>query len=296
MATISMAAFQSNLLSNKSSIRAQMSSHEQKTTDLRHHQHVGFQNQALRRSTLPLSLPLSSSTRRVVRASAPIQTSREGVKDSVEVKEEIPLTSEVGISYEGLRDKLKEGQWEAADEETRKIICVLAGEGASKRKWVYFSEVPFIPSTDLLTIDSLWRAYSNNKFGYSVQRKMWRSLNQRWKPFFLKIGWTFGENSNYKKFPLDFQWDIEAPVGHLPLTNALRGTLLFEKILSHPAFDGFDKEEMMEISEDLPTFDSKLGGGVGVGGGEGEKKISSSTESSSIGILDEVFDSSDYGF
>ena len=150
---------------------------------------------------------------------------------------EIPLNSEVGVSYELLREKLATGLWEEADNETRRLLCVLAGEGAEKRKWVYFSEVQFIPVTDLVTIDSLWKSYSGNRFGFSVQRRLWLTEKRQWKPFFLRIGWTFGENSTYKKFPLDFTWDISAPEGHLPLTNALRGTQLFEKLLTHPAFE-----------------------------------------------------------
>lgn len=36
-----------------------------------------------------------------------------------------------------------------------------------------FVEVPMIPAADLQTVDALWRAASNNKFGYSVQKEMW---------------------------------------------------------------------------------------------------------------------------
>eukprot|EP00271_Cylindrocystis_brebissonii_P007947 TRINITY_DN21905_c0_g1_i1.p1 TRINITY_DN21905_c0_g1~~TRINITY_DN21905_c0_g1_i1.p1 ORF type:complete len:321 (-),score=30.14 TRINITY_DN21905_c0_g1_i1:1321-2283(-) len=160
----------------------------------------------------------------------------------------VPLESGAGVSYELLRSLLARGQWEAADEETRRVLCVLAGEGAAKRKWVYFSEVQFMPNSDLLTIDSLWRAYSNNKFGFSVQRRIWQTCDQRWKPFFLKIDWTYGENSTYKKFPAEFQWSIDAPTGHLPLTNALRGTQLLEKLFTHPAFDKFDAEATIDDS------------------------------------------------
>lgn len=31
-------------------------------------------------------------------------------------------------------------------------------------------------------------------------------------------------------------YSLEAPKGHLPLTNALRGTRLFESVMEHPAF------------------------------------------------------------
>ena len=38
-----------------------------------------------------------------------------------------------------------------------------------------------------------------------------------------------------RKWPTEFFYKEDAPKGHLPLTNALRGTRLFEAILEHPA-------------------------------------------------------------
>mgnify|MGYP007096449857 CR=1 FL=1 len=39
-----------------------------------------------------------------------------------------------------------------------------------------------------------------------------------------------------RKWPGEFKYEAGAAKGHLPLTNALRGTQLFEAILEHPAF------------------------------------------------------------
>lgn len=46
-----------------------------------------------------------------------------------------------------------------------------------------------------------------------------------------------GENNVYRKWPAEFDYSLDAPKGHLPLTNALRGTQLFQAILEHPAYD-----------------------------------------------------------
>ncbi|KAL2622221.1 hypothetical protein R1flu_002426 [Riccia fluitans] len=200
-----------------------------------------------------VSQPRCCSVRlRVVATSA---SAREATVD-------VALESELGVSYEELRDKLAAGEWEAADAETRRLLCVMAGEGAVKRKWVYFSEVQFIPEADLKTVDGLWRAYSNQKFGYSVQRRIWKNVDENFTQFFRKVGWTRplgGESRSdtYKKFPLEFSWDVEdpTPTGHLPLTNALRGTQLLEKLLNHPAFAFADEENKMIMPEtvDLST-------------------------------------------
>lgn len=45
------------------------------------------------------------------------------------------------MDYSTLRDTLKVGDFRAADDETRALLIRLAGEGAIKRGWVYFTEV-----------------------------------------------------------------------------------------------------------------------------------------------------------
>ncbi|CAI5524096.1 unnamed protein product [Closterium sp. Naga37s-1] len=198
----------------------------------------------------------SQTTRRVLPAIAASDSSTEtsaaasgGAAEYLEVL----IESDAGVSYDHLQDKLAAGQWEEADNETRRLLCVLAGEAAAKRKWVYFTEVQNIPDKDLLTIDRLWRAYSKDRFGFSVQRKMWRAMSRQWKPLFLQIGWTYGPNSTYKKFPMEFTWELDAPVGHLPLTNALRGTQLIEKLFTHPAMSAFDADETMPDLDTVPS-------------------------------------------
>jgi hypothetical protein len=146
------------------------------------------------------------------------------------------MKSEMGVDYEPFRALLEAGEWEKADDEHRRLMCVLAGEEAEDREWVYFTEVDNMPVTDLQTIDALWKFYSNNRFGFSVQRKIWVSQKRQWAKFFKKIDWTTGENGDYRKFPQEFQWRADAAPGHLPLTNALRGTQLLAALLEHPAF------------------------------------------------------------
>uniref|UniRef100_A0A7S0RYY0 GUN4-like domain-containing protein n=1 Tax=Chlamydomonas leiostraca TaxID=1034604 RepID=A0A7S0RYY0_9CHLO len=151
--------------------------------------------------------------------------------------DDIPLQSEVGMDYSLLRDALKEGDFRKADDETRALLIRLAGEGAIKRGWVYFTEVRSISVTDFQTMDTLWKTASNGKFGYSVQKEIFTQNQKRWGKFFKQIDWTTGENNNYRKWPMEFIYSMDAPRGHLPLTNALRGTQLFTEVLNHPAWD-----------------------------------------------------------
>ncbi|KAK9911917.1 hypothetical protein M0R45_035797 [Rubus argutus] len=59
-----------------------------------------------------------------------------------------------------------------ASVQTRCLLIVLAGESAEMQGYVFFSEVQFIPKADLKAIDDLWRQHSNNRFGYSVQKRV----------------------------------------------------------------------------------------------------------------------------
>lgn len=151
-------------------------------------------------------------------------------------EKEVELKSDAGVDYTTLRDLLAAGEWRKADDEHRRLMCVLAGEEAELREWVYFTEVKNFPVTDLETIDNLWTHYSKGNYGFSVQRKIWVGKRKQWGPFFTQIDWTTGENNAYRKWPQDFLYKADAAKGHLPLTNALRGTQLLNALLEHPAF------------------------------------------------------------
>jgi len=108
-----------------------------------------------------------------------------------------------------------------------------------KRGWVYFTEVKDIPTEDLQTVDRLWKAYSEGKFGYSVQRLVWEKYDGKVPLFFKAVEWTTPEGG-YRRWPDGFFYHTEAARGHLPLTNTLRGTRLLEELLQHPAFQRTD--------------------------------------------------------
>lgn len=144
---------------------------------------------------------------------------------------------QLGLDYKPLAQYLKDGDFRGADDETRALLIKMAGAGAVARGWVYFTEVKAIPADDLRTVDALWKAASKGKFGYSVQKELFAQSARRWPKFFKQIDWTVGENNVYRKWPAEFIYSLDAAKGHLPLTNALRGTQLFEALLQHPAFE-----------------------------------------------------------
>lgn len=48
---------------------------------------------------------------------------------------------QAGLDYSQLKGLLADGDFQAADDETRDLLIRLAGPEAVKRKWVYFTEV-----------------------------------------------------------------------------------------------------------------------------------------------------------
>ncbi len=147
----------------------------------------------------------------------------------------VPATSERGVDYQPLQTLLIAQKFEEADKLTLQKLCELAGPAAVQRKWVYFTEVDSFPIVDLRSIDLLWRVYSEDRFGFSKQRELWLGLNQDWNRLWEKLAWKSG--NIWTRYPGEFVWDLSAPVGHLPLSNQLRGVRMMEFLLSHPAWE-----------------------------------------------------------
>tara|TARA_B100000579_G_scaffold318754_1_gene268278 strand:- start:83 stop:802 length:720 start_codon:yes stop_codon:yes gene_type:complete len=141
--------------------------------------------------------------------------------------------SEVGFDYSPLQQFLLNQSFEDADRFTSSKLRELAGEKAVNRGYVYFSEVDSIPGIDLLTLDKLWIAYSRGKFGFTVQAKILDSVGGRYDKLWPRIGWK--KDGIWTRYPKAFNWSIEAPNGHMPLVNQLRGVRLMDSLLNHEA-------------------------------------------------------------
>ena len=141
--------------------------------------------------------------------------------------------SSVGINYDPLQIYLLEQSFEEADRFTSTTLRKLAGDGAENRGYVYFSEVKSIPDLDLITIDRLWKAFSQGKFGFSRQANLLKSLNGSYEMLWPRIGWK--KDGVWTRYPGSFDWSIDAPEGHMPLINQLRGVRLIDALFNHPA-------------------------------------------------------------
>ena len=148
----------------------------------------------------------------------------------------VNLNSSYEIDYLPLQKVLLVNDFKTADKYTHTHLCQLAGlNNNNYRNWLYFTDIHKIPSDDLNTIDKLWTIYSEGKFGFSIQREIWLSNNQNWEKLWNKIGWKI--NDIAIRYPHEFIWDINAPKGHLPLFNQIRGVQVLYSLFKHPVWE-----------------------------------------------------------
>lgn len=117
--------------------------------------------------------------------------------------------STVESGYRKLHELLSQGQWQAADLETREVMLRIIGR-------VDYLPGPAIDEFSceaLREIDQLWVHYSGGRFGFSVQNKILEEVKGNWESFGDRVGWRInqvwqpGDNRSYS---------LQSPEGHLP--------------------------------------------------------------------------------
>lgn len=115
----------------------------------------------------------------------------------------ISLLSAKGIDYSELEKLLKAKEWRKADELTVQLMCQAANR--EKEGWLDEESIKVFPCEDLRTIDQLWVHYSNSKFGFSIQKKLWLECGgeigkydyEVWKKFAAKVGWYHPQKNDW---------------------------------------------------------------------------------------------------
>jgi len=131
---------------------------------------------------------------------------------------EVQLISAVGMDYTNLRNLLAAKKWQEADRETRRVMYKVAGR--EEERWLDTESIDKFPCEDLRTIDQLWVKYSNGRFGFSVQKRIYQSLggtreydDKVWEKFGDKVGWRKNNSWLYYK---DLTFSEKAREAHLP--------------------------------------------------------------------------------
>jgi predicted NACHT family NTPase len=123
------------------------------------------------------------------------------------------------VRYRKLKEYLQNKKWQAADQETYRLMIAIIG----KEEGQPFDpeDLQNFPCDELRTIDTLWVAHSDGRFGFSAQKQIWEKCNcpkdniEDWQLFAQKVGWhTDGKFQGYNN--LKFTMNSDVPLGYLP--------------------------------------------------------------------------------
>jgi serine/threonine-protein kinase len=98
--------------------------------------------------------------------------------------------------YQHLERLLQTGDWRGADKETAKQMLAVANQ--TEQGWLEVEDTENFPCEDLRAIDGLWVKYSNGRFGFSVQKRIYQSLGGTRK-YDKRIWNTFGDRVGWRK-------------------------------------------------------------------------------------------------
>ncbi|MBR8828526.1 MAG: GUN4 domain-containing protein [Gomphosphaeria aponina SAG 52.96 = DSM 107014] len=129
------------------------------------------------------------------------------------------VSSETRVDYTPLNNLLAAGEWKEADEITYNLMKKATNR--EKEGWIDYQSYKNFPREDLKIMDDLWGKYSNGKFGFSVQKKIWIEVGGTpgeysedvFERFGDRIGWR---NSGQWLSYSDLTFNINAPEAHLP--------------------------------------------------------------------------------
>ncbi len=125
--------------------------------------------------------------------------------------------------YGKLRELLEAGKFKEADLETTRVMIEITGKPELDE--ITPDDLKKFPCNAIMVIDQLWQKYSNNRFGFSIQLRLYQNLggnmdtiraqeNQYLQLVSEKIGWRV----NGKLVPYDdFDFSLDAAAdGALP--------------------------------------------------------------------------------
>ncbi|NET56211.1 MAG: CHAT domain-containing protein [Symploca sp. SIO2E6] len=146
-------------------------------------------------------------------------------ESSLELNTEVELHSEKEADYTRLRDLLAAGKWKDADQETARVMLLAAGQ--KQRGFLRQEDLEKFPCEDLRTIDQLWVTYSNGRFGFSVQKKIWLEAGGKLDyetecKLGDQLGWRKEGEWNYYK--ITFKLQPTTPFGQLPVAGFIDST------------------------------------------------------------------------
>ncbi|MBD2770989.1 GUN4 domain-containing protein [Iningainema tapete] len=121
--------------------------------------------------------------------------------------------------YKKLNMLLKAGKWKEADLETKYLMLKISSR--FDKGWLDESAIVNFPLQDLSIINQLWLEHSSERFGFSVQKRIYIETGNQpggydretYNRFAEAVGWR--EDRIWKNY-FDLEFSLSAPDGHLP--------------------------------------------------------------------------------
>ena len=171
-------------------------------------------------STLPTLTPTPETTLQIPQPETPEQ----------------PPAESLNANYSQLETLLQDEKWEEADRETYRVMLeVSRREGLVEERqdleWLSFESISNFSCPDLKKIDQLWRTYSDNHFGFSIQKRIWLEMGGRTDEETLEKlrerldwqkTWSAVSQQPILSYYEGIRFDVESPEGHLPIPPNLQ--------------------------------------------------------------------------
>ena len=131
------------------------------------------------------------------------------------------ISPDTGVNYDRLQKLLADGKWEEANSLTYTLMLKAAGREAPG--WLDLSSIKSFPCSDLKIIDSLWKEYSQGRFGFSVQLPIFINTGNKpgklvgseaYESFGDRVGWR--KDGQWIIFLGNLNYSLDAPAGELP--------------------------------------------------------------------------------
>ncbi|MFB2894777.1 GUN4 domain-containing protein [Aerosakkonemataceae cyanobacterium BLCC-F50] len=134
--------------------------------------------------------------------------------------------TQTGINYANLRNFLADGKWREADEETANLFLLVSQRETEGLLTV--ENIQQLPCEFLCNVDRLWKNYSNGRFGFSTQKRIWQDVQKNTESFGVAVGWcsrvsNWGGYKYVCKSYYGLSFNLNAPVGHLPAKSVIIG-------------------------------------------------------------------------
>ena len=137
------------------------------------------------------------------------------------LEETLVLLSDI-YRFGNLGVALAAGKWLEADQETTRVMLEVAGK--TSKEVLTPEDLRSFPPDALKVIDNLWRKYSNDRFGFSLQLQIYLELGGNLDTLraqdmnlLRKLGDRLGKRVNGKWIEEDeIDFNSQLPIGFLP--------------------------------------------------------------------------------